>query len=155
MRRMAYTLIQSLSGNSSGANGAPNSSGSPISSYSGLSVAEIGICWTCSCSHAVWKDDTSEISNSSGMSGIPGVNMFCILASKTVSLLRSMFVVPEMGLICVPFDICTCWLVVVSFPTRLGRFLCIIHETGCESIWDWDEWLECNLCDVGAMCSVH
>lgn len=98
---MNISLYDPESGNSSGMIGAPISMRSSMSGYSGSVASRIGVCQ--SCSHAVWKDEVSGISNASGISGVPGVNMFCVFVSKIASFLCGIFVVPEAGVLDVPF----------------------------------------------------
>ena len=50
------------------------------------------------------------------MSGVPGVNTFCVLVSRMVSLPRGVFVVPETGLIGVPLVIPADWELFVFLP---------------------------------------
>ena len=93
------SLYAPQSGRSSGANGAPRSVRSSTSGYSGSIASRTSDGWFGYC--AIWKDNASGMSNPSGMSGIPGVNMFCVFISNLVSFPWGAFVVPGMGVLVV------------------------------------------------------
>ena len=57
------------------------------------------------------------------MSGIPGINTFCVLVSNVVSLLQDALVIPEGGMLVDPFNIPEVYELLVFLPELLDFFV--------------------------------